>query len=241
MSKRILAAAALFALALVGLRAGQDPEAPARRSPSAAEQIFVRLTLYPTASLSRYDHNNDVDLYEVRAYADLRRSSPEGRIVSGALVTVLGERLDPEDDHYEKRILVDKDALPEEVDIEIEVDDRTIHRETVPLPSWLVLLAPRPAVLEPGPDLAIRWRFSRFSAPVDVHAYDFLKGGEFFRREHAAGTEFIVPADDVPAATTLRIFVIQSWLYKRFLRGEGLARGSEVNVIPWSQVFVRTK
>lgn len=241
MRKRVFAAAVLLALAFGGFLAGQDSQPPARENRPATEPIFVRLSLYPTASLSRYDHTNDIDLYEVRAYADLRRNSPEGRIVTDARITVLGEELDFQDGRYEKRIVVDGSALPDGVDVQITAEELTIAREKIPLPTWLVLLAPRPAILDPQKDLTIRWHFSRYAAPVDVHAYDFLKGGEFFGREHAGETEFVVPAADVPSATTLRIFVIQSWLFKRFLRGEGLVPGSEVNVIPWSQVFVRTK
>jgi hypothetical protein len=241
MSKRFLTAAALLALAFGGLPAADERQAPPREGPPAADPLYVRLTLYPTASLSRYDINNDVDLYEIRAYAEVRVNSPEGRVVTDARVMVRSQPLDFDTDHYEKRIVVDKDALPEGAEFEIRAGARPVFRETIPLPTWLVLQEPRPTVLDPEKDLALRWRFSRFAAPVDVHAYDFLKGGEFFEREHAAETEFVVPAKAVPPATTLRIFVIQSWLSKRFLRGEGLARGSEVNVIPWSQVFVRTK
>lgn len=242
MSKRFWMAAALLALAAGGLAAGQEQEPPLRdQPPPVPELLFVRLTLYPTASLSRYDYNNDVDLYEVRVYADVRLRSPEGKIVPDALITVLSQRLDFVTDHYEKKIVVDKDALPEEAVLEIAAGNRAVLHEVIPLPAWLILQDPRPAIYEAGREMAIRWRFSRFAAPVDVHAYDFRKGGEFFRRDHASETEFIVPGDKVPVATILRIFVIQSWLSKRFLSEEGLARGSEVIVIPWSQVFVRTK
>jgi hypothetical protein len=51
----------------------------------------------------------------------------------------------------------------------------------------------------------------------------------------------VIAAPSLPRAAIIRIYVIQSWLYKRFLGGPDYARGSEVNVIPWSQVFVRTK
>ena len=241
MNKRSMTAVCLLVLALGSPTAGQEQSPAAREAPPAADLLFVKLTLYPTASLSRYDHNTDVDLYEIRAYADVRLNSPEGRIVTDARITVLSQELAFKDDRYENRIVVDKDALPLEADFEIALGERSVFGEKIPLLTWLVLQAPRPAMLAPGKDLAIRWEFSRFAAPVDVHAYDFLKGGEFFEREHTAETESVVPAAGVPAGTTLRIFVIQSWLSKRFLRGEGLARGSEVNVIPWSQVFVRTK
>jgi hypothetical protein len=241
MNKQRLMIAVLLLLAFGGLPAGQEQEPPVRERPQDPEPLYVRLTLYPTASLSRYDYNNDVDFYEVRAYADVRRGSPEGPAVTDARITVLGEALDIQAGHYQKRVVVEQDALPQEVDFELAAGGRTVFREKIIIPAWLVLQEPRPAILDRGRDLTIRWRFSRFSAPVDVSAYDFRRGGEFFSREHAAETEFVVPGDKVPAETTLRIIAMQSWLYKRFLRGEGLARGSEVNVIPWSQVFIRTR
>ncbi len=241
MSKQRWMIAGLLVLAFGGLSAGQEQGPPVREQPPAAEPLYVRLTLYPTASLSRYDYNNDIDLYEVRAYADVRLASPVGQVVPDVQVTVLGRRLDFRIDHFEKRIVVDRDALPEEVDFELAAGGRIVFREKIAIPAWLILQEPRPAILDRGGDLAIQWRFSRFAAPVDVSAYDFRRGGEFFSREHAPGTELVVPANVVPAETTLRIIAMQSWLYKRFLREKGLVRGSEVNVIPWSQVFVRTR
>ncbi len=231
--------AALLVLALAALSPGQDlpdPEAP--RPP---EPLFVRLTFYPTASLSRYDYNNDLDLYEVRLYVEIRRGSQDGAAVADAAVTSLGEKLDFHDDHFEKKIVFEKDALPVELDVEIAAKGRPVIRERVPLPDWLVLTEPRPAVIETSKDLAVGWRFIRFAAPVDVQAYDFRTGREVLRRTNVAGTSIVVPGSSLPAPTIVRLYIIQSWLYKRYLSGDGYARGSEVNVIPWSQVFFRTK
>jgi hypothetical protein len=75
---------------------------------------------------------------------------------------------------------------------------------------------------------------------VDVRAYDFKSGKEFFARDNVAGTSVVIPSR-LPGSTIVRVYIITSWLYKRFLSGPDYARGSEVNVIPWSQVFVRTK
>lgn len=232
-------AALLLLLAAGGLCSGQ--EAPAQDTPKPLEPLFVRMTVYPTASLSRYDYNNDIDIYEVRVYVELRRGSQEGEAVADARVTALAQKLDYQTDHYEKRIILERDGLPAEVDVEIAARNRPVIREKFPIPSWLVLTDPRPAVVEAGKDLPIGWRFSRFSAPVDVRAYDFKTGKEFFRRDHVGETSTVVPAANVPASTIVRIYVIQSWLSKRFLAGDAYARGSEVNIIPWSQVFIRTK
>jgi len=239
MRTRRLIFLALLLLAVGGHHSGQ--EAPAQDTPKPPEPLFVRIIVYPTASLSRYDYNNDIDLYEFRVYVELRRGSQEGEAVADARVSALAQKLDYQTDLYEKRIILGRDSLPEDVEVEIAVKNRPVIREKFPLPSWLVLTDPQPAVLEAGKDLPIHWRFSRFAAPVDILAYDFKTGKEVFRRDHVGETSTVVPAADVPASTIVRIYVIQSWLYKRFLAGDVYARGSEVNVIPWSQVFVRTK
>ena len=107
--------------------------------------------------------------------------------------------------------------------------------------DWLVLTGPKPAIVDPGGDLEVRWRFGRYLAPVDVRAYDFKTGKEFFAENNMSGPAAVIPASRLPGSTIIRVYIIQSWLYKRFLGGPDYARGSEVNVIPWSQVFVRTR
>ncbi|OGD27340.1 MAG: hypothetical protein A2V57_08460 [Candidatus Aminicenantes bacterium RBG_19FT_COMBO_65_30] len=231
--------AVFILLATAVLPAGQD--APVQDAPKPPESLFVRLTVYPTMSLSRYDYNNDVDLFEIRVYAELRRGSQEGAPVADARVAAFSEKLEYHEDHYEKRIILGKDKLPPDVDIEIAAPGHRVIREKFPLPAWLVLTDPKPAIVEAGRDLAVRWRFSRFPSPVDVRAYDFRTGKEFFRKNHLEEISAVIPAASLPASTIVRIYAIQSWLYKRYLDGKDYARGSEVNVIPWSQVFFRTK
>jgi hypothetical protein len=239
MRAKISSLSALLLLAAVGLFSGQ--EAPTQDTPKPPEPFFVRIAVYPTVSLSRYDFNNDIDLYEVRVYVELRRGSQEGQAVADARVSALAENLEYQTDHYEKRIILGKDSLPAEVEVEIAARNRPVIREKFPLPSWLVLTDPQPAVIEAGKDLPIHWRFSRFAAPVDILAYDFKTGKRFLSRDHVEESSTVVPAGDVPASTIVRIYIIQSWFYKRYLGGKDYARGSEVNIIPWSQVFVRTK
>jgi hypothetical protein len=231
--------AAFFLLAAAGLAAGQD--VPDQDAPKPPEPLFVRLTVYPTASLSRYDYNNDLDLYEIRVYAEVRRGSQEGPAVADARVTAFAERLEYQEDHFEKRIVLEKDKLPADIDVEIAPPGRPVIKERFPLPAWLVLTGPKPSIVEAGQDLAVSWRFSRFPSPVDIRAYDFRTGKEFFRKDHLEGTSAVIPASGLPASTIVRIYAIQSWLYKRYLDGRNYARGSEINVIPWSQVFFRTK
>jgi len=71
MRTRHLILVALLLLAGGSLRSGQ--EAPSRDVPKPPEPLFVRLSVYPTASLSRYDYNNDIDLYEVREFCHFDR------------------------------------------------------------------------------------------------------------------------------------------------------------------------
>jgi hypothetical protein len=234
-----LLATALAVLAAATIAAAQDPAAS--NEPARPEPLFVRLTFYPTASLSRYDYNNDLDVYEVRVYAEVRRRSQEGAPAADARVTAFGQKLEFLKDHFEKRVLFDKDKLPAELVLEISIPERPVLRERHPLPAWLALTAPAPSILPGDADLAIRWAFSRFPSPVDLRAYDFKTGKEFFSRDHLEDAEAVVPAADVPGGTIVRVYAIQSWLYKRYLAGPDYARGSEINVIPWSQVFVRTK
>jgi hypothetical protein len=231
----------LAALLLAGAALAAAQEAPVQEMPGPPELFFVRWTVYPTASLSRYDYNNDVGLFEVRVYLELRRGSQEGPAVADAVVTSLGETLEFHDDHYEKRILFEKGARPADVDFEVAIKGRRVLAERHPLPDWLVLEEPRPDVIETGRDLGVHWRFDRFEAPVDVLAYDFKSGKELLRRTNEPGTSIVIPASSLPADTIVRLYVIQSWLYKRYLDGRSYARGSELNVIPWSQVFFRTR
>ncbi|MGB7296261.1 MAG: hypothetical protein WBC70_11785 [Candidatus Aminicenantales bacterium] len=233
--------AILFILTAGLIPAGQETPPQDKPPASAPDPLFVRLTFYPTASLSRYDYNNDIDLYEVRAYAEIRLKSEAGEIVRDARVTVLSHTLDYQKDHYEKRIFVDRSKLPGEVDVLIAAGERPVIRRTFPLPFWLVLVEPRPAIVDPDLDLTVKWRFSAFSVPVDVRVYDFKTGDAVFSLSDAADTSVTVPADKIPGSTTLRTYVISSWLSKRFLTGEEFVRGSEVNIIPWSQVFIRTQ
>jgi hypothetical protein len=211
------------------------------QTPPTAKPLFVRISVYPTVSLSRYDYNNDVDLAEVRVYVELRNRSQAGTIVRDAEVTSLGQKLDYVRDHYEKRILLGGGERPAEIDLAIAAPGRPPIKKRFPIPDWLTLTSPRPAILDPAEDLTVAWAYGRFCSPVDVSAYDFKTGKAFFQEDNQAGPSVVIPSGSVPRATIVRIYIIQSWLFKRFLSDEPFARGSEINIIPWSQVFVRTK
>ncbi len=241
MRRRFPTIAVLFILTCGLLPAGQEPPPQEKQPAPTPDPLFVRLTFYPTASLSRYDYNNDVDLYEVRAYAEIRLKSESGEILRDARVMVLSQSLDFLKDHYEKKIVVDRDKLPGEVDVLIVSGERPAIQRKFPISFWLTLLEPRPEIVDSGLALSVKWNFSAFSAPVDVRVYDFKKGDAIADFDNVGDMSVIISKDKIPASTIVRIYVISSWLFKRFLAGDEFARGSEVNIIPWSQVFIRTE
>lgn len=236
---------ARFAIVFLALAAAVTAAAAAQDQPESGaprpRPFFVRVSIHPTINLSRFDYNNDVNLAEIRVYVELRLGSQEGPVVPNAVVTALGRKLGWVSDHYEKRLLLEAGWRPSEVDIEIAAEDRAVIKERFPIPDWLTLVEPQPGVLDPAQDLKVAWSFGRFLAPVDVSAYDFRTGQAIFQKDNQAGPAIVIPAASLPPSTIVRVYILPSWLYKRFLSGEAYARGSEVNIIPWSQVFVRTK
>ncbi len=219
----------------------QAQEAESQEDFAEPEKLFVRATIYPTINLSRYDYNNDVDLYEIRAYVELRNKTPIGDLIDNAHVFVNAHLLDYKIDHYEKRIMVPEEALIEELDLRIETQDSRIVKKTFHIPTWLVMLNPRPAIITHSKNLEINWKYTRFEAPVDVFAYNFKTGKKIFEKLNLYDSKVMLPASNLPESAIVRIWVMQSWLYKRYLRGSIVVPGSEVVVIPWSQVFFRTE
>lgn len=203
--------------------------------------VFIRITIYPTISLSRYDYNNDIDLYEIRTYIELRKESQLGPPIKGAQITVLGHTFDFTNSHYEKRIRVDKEQPPDEIEISIQTEDGFEFKEKVPLPMWLTLKEPRPQILEDKSDLTVSWEFSKYKVPVNIHVYNFKSGDSIESENHTDKTAIIIPGAQIPQETIIRIYVISSWFLKHYLHGDDKARGSEINVIPWSQVFLRSR
>jgi hypothetical protein len=105
----------------------------------------------------------------------------------------------------------------------------------------LILLDPRPEIVPASEERKINWKFTRFEAPVDVFAYNFKTGKKLCEKRDLLNNEVMIPADKLPESTIVRVWVMQSWLYKKYLRGMSVVPGSEVIVIPWSQVFFRTE
>ncbi len=239
MNRRIILIVLGIFLALSVCLHAQDAEIPQEQSEQ--DKLFIRATFYPTANLSRYDYNNDLDLYEVRAYVELRDKTPIGDLIDNASVFVNSTLLDFKIDHYEKRIKISKESLVEELELRVETQDGRIVKYTFLIPTWLILLNPRPKIIQESEDLVINWKYTRFEAPVDVFAYNFRTGEKVFEKLNLYKNEVMLPGSKLPKSTIVRVWVMQSWLYKRYLMGSSVVHGSEVVVIPWSQVFFRTE
>jgi len=218
---------------------GQD--IPDQADVPKPEPVLLRITVYPTVNLSRYDYNNDVDLTEIRTYVELRDQGLDGPVIEDAVIKAQGEKLEFIRDHYEKRIRLAGKEQIDEMNLSIRLPDGRSISETFPLPDWLILTAPRPAVVPSTQDLKISWKYSRFDSPVDVFAYNFKTGEEICSKRHLSQNSVTLTQDKLPGSTIIRIWVMQSWLNKRFFFGDEYARGSEILVIPWSQVFIRTE
>lgn len=236
--RNILFFLGIFLLLSVCLHS-QESESPEEQG--EPDKLFVKATIYPTANLSRYDYNNDVDLYEIRAYVELRDKTPIGDIIDNAHIFVNSQLLDFRNDLYEKRIRISKESLTEVLGMRIETLDGRIFRSTYHIPTWLILLNPRPQIIIPSKDITIKWDYTRFEAPVEVFAYDFKTGKKLFEKLNIYNDEAIVPGNKLPKSTIVRVWVMQSWLYKRYIEDAAVAPGSEIVVIPWSQVFFRTE
>ncbi len=204
------------------------------------EKMFIRVTVYPTASLSRYDYQNDIDLYELRAYVDVRAGSPAGRQLEEAIILVAGQKLEMEEGVFTARVPVKRDQLPDSFSIEINSEGFAFFSAVYPLPNWLVIERPRPAIVKAGRDLEVAWSFRSEKAPVNLRYNDFKTGSPRFNLNDLADGEALIPGKLINPDSIVRIYVMNSWMYKRFIEDRNVAMGSEVNVIPWSQVFLRT-
>jgi len=206
-------------------------------------KVFINAVIYPTFSLSRYDYNNDLNHVEIRAYVNLRLGSPHGEVISDAEVAVNGNHLEfnAKENNYEKRIKIPSDSLASEFRFNISTREGIVFTRTYSIPDWLIIQNPKPSLVDSNSDLRLAWSFKNFGGPVDVRAYNFKTGDEILRADNMVSTETYISSDDLHENTLLRIYVICSWFYKKYIRGDNLAQGSEMNIMPWSQVFIRTK
>jgi hypothetical protein len=204
-------------------------------------KLYIQATIYPTFSLSRYDYNNDMNHAEIRAYIELRKNSVCGDIIDKATVMVNSEKLDFKENLYEKRINIPWENLAEEVMLKITVPEGITLERTYPIPDWLVIKSPQPSIIESSQPLLISWEFHRCPGPVKVDAYDFRTGDDLLDLDNFKENKIVIPEEKIPKKSLLRILVLHTWFYKQYIRGEQIAVGSEINMMPWSQVFIRTK
>lgn len=205
------------------------------------QKVFIRAVIYPTFSLSRYDYNNDLNNTEIRAYVNLHLGSHHGEIITGADVKVNGTELEFSENNYKKRIPVKPENLPNELILDIKSPDGFVFNRTFSVPDWLVIQKPHPSIVDHNSDLTLAWSFRRFGGAVDVSAYDFNTGDDIVTLDHFTRTQTVVPAAELREDILIRILVVCSWIYKEYIKGDDIVRGSEINMVPWSQVFVRTK
>jgi len=143
--------------------------------------LYVRAIIYPTASLSRYDYNNDLDLFEVRAYVVIREGSPVGDFIPDARVVVNSTGLEWRKNQYEKRIPVPADNLPSQIDLQITTADGRRISQKFPIPCWLILTQPRPAIMEEIAPLNIAWEVKQGAIPADVMPMILKEGSGFYK------------------------------------------------------------
>ncbi len=204
-------------------------------------KFYIRATFYPTFSLSRYDYNNDIDHVELRSYVELRRDSACGDIIENATVIVNSEQLEFQDNIYEKKIDVPKEKLSEKIVLKISIPHGINLEKIFPVPDWLVIKTPRPSIVDSSQPLTINWDFLFCPGPVKIEAYDFKTGDSILQLDNFKEGKTVIPEENLPEKSLLRILVMHTWLHKQYIRGKQIARGSEVNVMPWSQVFIRTQ
>lgn len=236
--KRKLLVFILVFLTMVMLAAPQEPE-PKQECPP----VFIKATLYPTLSLSRYDYNNDMNRQELRVYIELREKGIQGEPVQDAMVKVNGTliKFDMEKKDYRQRIhLTKEDHYPRDIIIDIQRPGNcTIHSQ-VTFPGWLMINNPQPAVLSAKEDLKINWTFSSNHFPLILHVFDFKKNEQLYLQRKEASETVVLTNNLIPEDAIIRIWVTSEWFFKKYLRGDNIVKGSEISIMPWSQVFVRT-
>lgn len=227
----------LAALGLLsGLLWGQEdvPDSP---------PLFIRATIYPTLSLARYDYNNDVNKVEMRVYLNVRDGQRDGPVIRDAEVSVNGGKIpfNKEERDYRQRLDIDNMEWNRDILIEVRIPDGRSWSGSHTFPGWLLLKDPQPSIITDKTDLAVNWTFTGHPFGVTVHVFDFKQGQRILRQSDVGPGGIVVPGDSLPPNTILRIWITPHWFYKQYIRGEGIARGSEINVIPWSQTFLRTR
>jgi len=221
------------------LAPGQDPPPPLEHSP-----LFIKATIYPTFSLSRYDYNLDQNRRELRVYIELREKGIQGERVGNARVQVNGIPIefDTRKKDYRKRIhLQHQDHFSRNILLEIKGAGGSHISEKLVFPGWVKITRPMPEILNPDRGIEIHWTFTAHEFPLMLHIDDFKNQRPLLREHREPEETGLLDKEDVPEDSVLRIWVTADWFQKKYLRGPDVVRGSEINIMPWSQVFVRTR
>jgi len=215
-------------------------EQPPRPEPAP---LFVKATFFPTFSLSRYDYNLDRNRRELRAYIELREDGIQGRVVPDAQVWVNGEAIVFNRKHgdYRKRILRENpNRFSREIHLRIARDEANMLNQKVVFPGWVKITSPQPQILASVNGLEINWTFSANAFPLVLNIEDTRQRRKLRREFREPGEPLVLTEKEIPENTILRIWIATDWFFKKYLSGKYIVKGSEINVMPWSQVFLRT-
>jgi hypothetical protein len=218
---------------------------PAQDEPNedVLKPLFIKAIIYPSYSLSRLDYNIDTDKIELRVYLKITAGVLRGEIIDNAWVYINGSLISfcKRKKDYRARIKIDKKKLNNEVVLKIKTGDgRKISRKFT-FPGWIVLNSPKPDIYENTGDISVKWGFSRYKFPLKVRVDDFKKGRNLTTVKEDVPDQVIIKAASLPPGGIVRIRIISDWFFKKYLKGNDIARGSEVNILPWAQAFIRIK
>lgn len=231
-------------LLIMTLAAAAWPCAREQKQESECTPLFIKATFYPTCSLSRYDYNIDINRRELRAYIELRRGGIQGEPVRDARVQVNGNAIEynETENDYRRRILLENAPdFPRDITIEIKRSDGCRIRESFTFPGWVEMASPQPQIITADKDIAVNWTFSSLPFPLQLHIYDYSQRRSLLHKRLEPSQATLLPRESIPAGAVLRIWITADWFFKKYLSGKDVVRGSEINVMPWSQVFVRTR
>ncbi|MBN1197100.1 MAG: hypothetical protein JXA62_06810 [Candidatus Aminicenantes bacterium] len=229
----------VLVLLVVPLKSGQDQPATPGCPP-----LFVKATFYPTYSLSRYDYDIDHNRQELRAYIELRQGGIHGDAVRDARVLVNGTSIEynEKEKDYRLRILIQQqNHFPRDIVLEISRPDGCRIQEEVRFPGWVKITEPDAKIIETTGDIPVHWAFSAHPFSLVLHIFDFKQRRKLLEKRLDPTQPAFLPQADIPENSVLRIWITSDWFFKKYLSGKHIVRGSEINVLPWSQVFVRTR
>ena len=207
------------------------------------DPVFMNARIWLVYSLSRFDIAIDNNLIEIRADVQLRKKSERGELIRIADVRVNDQRLEFQQDRFKKkRILPGK--LASKVILKLHIPNGPCIKQVIVLPGWLKMTSPKPAVYVSDTHLDIGWEYSNCvsGSYTNLRIRDFLNGKMLLKLDEIKDTSYRYSLDQLPKGESLlRIFVIEPWFHVRKAEDPMLTKESKINVIAWSQSFVRVK